>query len=88
MYIMIASSQENETSFSQNPDTGTDLSLFTYYFLDVFNKYKKSGKTFTLETIKDEVSAKVAEYAKANGESQNPRIDTNFYKASLNIPVF
>lgn len=88
MYIMIASSQENELSFSENPETGKEMSLFTYYFMDVFNKYKKAGKPFTFETIKNVVSQKVAEYTENNGASQNPKIDISFYNKSLSIPIF
>lgn len=87
-YIMVASSGENQASFSQNPDTGMQMSLFTYYFLDVFNKYKKSGKVFTFETVINEVNPQVVKYAEANGESQSPKIDVSFYKESLRIPVF
>lgn len=87
-YIMVASSDEYEPSFARNPDTGLEMSLFTYYFLKIFNEYKESKKLFTFETILKEIKPKVEAYVKKYKESQTPKIDTSFYKRNLNISVF
>jgi len=87
-YILVASSQDDQPSFSKNPVTGFDASLFTYCFLEVFNQYKKSREPFTFEVISNEVRTMVENEAKKWSMQQSPKVDNSFYKANGSISVF
>lgn len=87
-YIMIASSQNDESSYSKNPQTGYDSSLFTFYFLETFEDFRKTNRNFTFQTILDVILPKVKKIALQNNGKQTPRIDNEFFKSDLKISVF
>jgi hypothetical protein len=87
-YVMMASSGENESSFSANPYSNEPMSLFTYHLLAAVEKHKKSGTPFTFETFTNEVKDRVVFDATENNLSQTPLIDSDFYAGGANTPLF
>lgn len=67
-YLLVASSEENQLSYSQNPDTGTESSLFTYCLLKVFEDFKKKNKKVKFTDIVSEVTPMVVKFAKSLSE--------------------
>jgi hypothetical protein len=86
LYLVIGSSQDNQFSSGQNPETGTSMSLFTYAFLKTIEQYDNSKKEFTYNTINEVVNPLVDNISES---SQTPRIDDRFYDANLlSRPIF
>jgi hypothetical protein len=84
--LVIVSSQDNQFSSGQNPETGTSMSLFTYAFLKTIEQYDNSKKEFTYNTINEVVNPLVDNISES---SQTPRIDDRFYDANLlSRPIF
>lgn len=87
-YLLVASSAENELSYSQNPDTGTENSLFTYCLLKVFEDFRKKNKKVKFTDILSEVKPMVVKFAKDNEVSQTPFIEQKYFKGDLNLSLF
>jgi len=88
-YLMIASSQVNQLSSSGNPETGEEMSLFTYYFLKTLDGHKKNKLKSTYKTILETVAPKVKEFGDSIDSPQTPNFDDRFFKKEyLNTPIF
>lgn len=86
LFLVVGSSQDNQFSDGANPETGTQMSLFTYIFLKTLESYEKANQSFTYQTIVSTVNPLVD---KVSGGEQTPRLDDRFFDASLlDRPIF
>jgi metacaspase-1 len=86
LFLVIGSSQDNQFSSAENPETGTKMSLFTYALLKTLERYDNSNQEFTYNTIKNVVNSWVDRISE---NEQTPRLDDRFYDPSLlNRPIF
>jgi hypothetical protein len=84
LYLFISSSGINESSYSQNPESGTENSLFTHSLLSFYKKNKK----IQIRNITNEIKNEVVKFAKENGVKQTPLVINTINQQNSDFPIF